>query len=117
MHHAIRVNAALAIAAVLLVSGASALSQSMAPTNSAPNPYRTSESWAKMPEARIWGSTAGVDIDKDGTSIWVAERCSAQGFIPASRMREGEVFNCDGSPLAPILKFDATGKLVRAFGE
>jgi hypothetical protein len=26
-------------------------------------------------------------------------------------MREGEVFNCDGSNLDPILKFDASGKL------
>src|SRR5438309_1253158 len=108
---------ALAVGAVIVLSGVSAWTQAMAPTNSAPNPYRTIESFAKMPEERIWGSTAAVDIDRDGTSIWVAERCSAQGFIPASRMREGEVFNCDGSTLAPILKFDSTGKLVKAFGD
>ena len=64
-----------------------------------------------MPDGRIWGSTAAVDIDPDGSSIWVAERCAAQGFIPPSQMREGEVFNCDGSNLDPILKFDASGKL------
>jgi hypothetical protein len=68
-----------------------------------------------MPEGRIWGSTAGVDIDRDGSSIWVAERCGAQGFIPPSQMREGEVFNRDGSNLDPILKFDASGKLVKKF--
>src|SRR5437667_3004605 len=117
MLQAIRVNAVLAVGAALLLSGVSALTQTMAPTNSAQNPYRTIESWAKMPEGRIWGSTAAVDIDPDGTSIWVAERCSAQGFIPASRMVEGQPFNCDGVNLDPILKFDAAGKLVRAFGK
>src|SRR5882724_2120741 len=100
MLKASRVNAALAVGAAILLSGVSALTQTMAPTNSAPNPYRTIESFAKLPDGRIWGSTAAVDIDRDGTSIWVAERCSAQGFIPASQMKEGQVFNCDGSPLA-----------------
>ena len=44
-------------------------------TNDLPNPYRTVDGWAKMPEGRTWGSTSAVDIDKDGKSIWVAERC------------------------------------------
>ena len=108
---------ALAVSAVFAVAGTQALTQATAPVNSGPNPYRTIESWAKMPEGRIWGSTAAVDIDPDGTSIWVAERCSAQGFIPASRMVAGQPFNCDGMDLDPILKFDATGKLVKSFGK
>jgi len=108
---------ALAVAVTLTTMGTEALTQAVAPTNSGPNPYRTIESFAKMPEGRIWGSTAAVDIDPDGTSIWVAERCSAQGFIPASQMREGQPFNCDGMDLDPILKFDATGKLVKSFGK
>jgi hypothetical protein len=107
---------AFAVAAAIALSIGAAHTQSMAPTNSGPNPYRTIEGFAKMPEGRIWGSTAAVDIDPDGTSIWVAERCSAQGFIPASQMREGQPFNCDGSNLDPILKYDATGKLVKSFG-
>ena len=106
----------VAAALALAVAGTEALTQTVAPTNSAANPYRTIEGWAKMPEGRIWGSTAAVDIDPDGSSIWVAERCAAQGFIPPSQMREGQVFNCDGSNLDPILKFDASGKLVKAFG-
>jgi hypothetical protein len=73
------------------------------PTNKAPNPYATVVGWAKMPEGRTWGSTSGVGIDKDGTSIWVAERCGAN--------------SCVGSNLPPVLKFDASGNLVRAFGE
>ncbi len=105
----------LMIAAATLAA-VSAGAQTVSPTNSAPNPYRTIEGFGQMPDGRIWGSTAGVDIDRDGSSIWVAERCGAQGFIPPSQMREGEIFNCDGSNLDPILKFDASGKLVKAFG-
>lgn len=72
------------------------------PTNGAPNPYTTISGWAKMPEGRTWGSTSGVGIDRDGVSVWVAERCGAN--------------SCVGSPLPPVLKFDANGNLVRAFG-
>jgi hypothetical protein len=74
----------------------------MAPTNSAPNPYQTVEGWAKLPEGRTWGSTSAVDIDKDGKSIWVAERCGTNA--------------CLGSNLDPVLKFDAQGSLVAHFG-
>jgi len=102
--------------AAATLAAVSADAQTVSPTNSAPNPYRTIEGFGQMPDGRIWGSTAGVDIDRDGSSIWVAERCGAQGFIPPSQMREGEIFNCDGSNLDPILKFDGSGKLVKAFG-
>src|SRR5260370_23275254 len=71
------------------------------PTNSLPNPYRTIENWAKLPEGRPWGSTAGVTVDRNG-NIWVAERCGAN--------------TCAGSNLAPILEFDPSGKLLRSFG-
>ena len=67
-----------------------------------PNPYRTIEGWAKLPEGRVWGATSGVDIDRDGRSIWVAERCGAN--------------SCANSTLDPILRFDPTGKLVKSFG-
>ena len=72
------------------------------PTNNAPNPYATVAGFAKMPAGRTWGSTSGVGIDKDGVSIWVAERCGAN--------------SCVGSNLPPILKFDANGNFVKAFG-
>jgi streptogramin lyase len=90
---------------VILVLAASspALAQpDMKPTNDLPNPYRTVEGWAKMPEGRTWGSTSAVAIDRDGQSVWVAERCG--------------VNNCVGSTLDPVLKFDVTGKLVKSFG-
>jgi sugar lactone lactonase YvrE len=85
-----------------------------AQTNALPNPYRSIENWAKMPEGRIWGSTSGVGVDADGASVWVAERCGA--FAPPSLMKPGIPFACDGSPLAPILKFDQSGALVKSFG-
>lgn len=66
-----------------------------------PNPYRTIEGWAKMPEGRKWGATSAVDIDKDGKSIWVGERCGAN--------------SCLNSDLPVVLKFDVNGNLVKSF--
>jgi sugar lactone lactonase YvrE len=70
--------------------------------NSAPNPYRVVEHWAKLPEGRVWGQAIGVDIDRDGTSLWVFDRCGGK--------------TCEGSNIAPIQKFDGTGRLVVSFG-
>jgi hypothetical protein len=67
--------------AVAMVLGSGAYAQSDAPTNDAPNPYRTIEGWGQLPEGRKWGSTSSVDIDKDGKSIWVAERCGANSCL------------------------------------
>jgi sugar lactone lactonase YvrE len=82
--------------------GAQANSATMPPRNSDPNPYQTIEGWAKMPEGRPWGSTSAVAIDRDGKSIWVAERCGANA--------------CVGSDADPVLKFDPSGKMVAHFG-
>ncbi len=101
-------------AVVALTVIALAGAETSAPTNSLPNPYRSIEDWAKMPEGRVWGSTSGVDVDRDGKSIWVAERCGK--FAPPSQMKPGQPFACDGSSLDPILRFDASGKLVTHFG-
>jgi DNA-binding beta-propeller fold protein YncE len=76
--------------------------QGGAAPNSQPNPYETIENWAKMPAGRTWGSTSAVEIDRDGKSVWVAERCGAN--------------SCLGSNLDPILHFDATGTLIKSFG-
>src|SRR5262245_2950284 len=108
-----RVQSMLAAGAILALAGFG-YAQNVTPANSLANPYRAIESWAKMPEGRAWGSTSGVDIDPDGASVWVAERCGA--FAPPSLMRPGSPFACDGSNLAPILQFDASGTLVKSFG-
>ena len=70
--------------------------------NSKPNPYRTIENWAKLPAGRSWGSTSAVDIDRNGRSIWVGERCGAN--------------SCAGKTDDSILHFDASGKLLKSFG-
>jgi len=76
----------------------------MAPTNSLPNPYRSLENWAKLPDGRTWGSTSRSLIDADGSSVWVGERCGE--FAPPSQMAQilgGKAFACEGSKLDPIM--------------
>ena len=90
----------IAVPAALLAIAAQ--TQTPAPVNDPPNPYRTIENHFKMPQGRAWGSTSAVGIDKDGSSLWVGERCGAN--------------SCLDSALDPILKFDASGVLVKAFG-
>jgi sugar lactone lactonase YvrE len=109
-------SGAFALVVALAIAGIAtqAYCQASAPTNSAPNPYRSMDNWAKLPDGRSWGSTSGVGIDPDGASVWVAERCGA--FAPPSLMKPGTPFACDGSNLPPILKFDASGMLVKSFG-
>jgi sugar lactone lactonase YvrE len=91
---------ALLCAALAGISGDAGYAQ--ADMNSAPNPYRTVENWAKLPAGRAWGQVISADIDRDGKSVWVVERCGGT--------------SCAGSNLAPILKFDASGNLVKSFG-
>ena len=98
-------KAALLLAGCWLAFSGRAAAQAQvapAPINNLPNPYRTVEGWAKLPAGRSWGSTSAVEIDKDGSSIWVAERCGAN--------------TCADSKLDPILLFDSTGTLVKSFG-
>jgi hypothetical protein len=71
------------------------------PPNNLPNTYITVLNWAKFPDGRRWGSTAGVDVAPDGT-IWAYERCGAN--------------TCVDSELDPILHFDASGRVLGSFG-
>ena len=68
-----------------------------------PNPYHLDEGWAKLPAGRTLGAAGAIDIDRDGRSVWVFDRC-------------GTPETCVGSTLAPIMKFDASGRLVANFG-
>src|SRR6516225_5454615 len=104
---------ALVVISAIAISG-TALGQAISPTNSLPNPYRSIENWARLPQGRIWGSTSAIGIDPDGSSVWVADRCG-EAALPTG-MKPGVPFACDGSNLDPILKFDASGKLVKSFG-
>jgi sugar lactone lactonase YvrE len=87
-----------AIVVAVAMSGGQVAAQ---PANAQPNPYRTVEGWAKMPEGRTWGATSAVEVAPDGRSIWVAERCAAN--------------TCAGSTLPAILLFDDSGRLKNSF--
>src|SRR5438093_2726865 len=103
MSNRTRPQVAVILAAVVVAARLAAQSAS-SPANDAPNPYRPVENWAKLPAGRMWGSLSAVDIDKDGKSIWVAERCGGNSAC------------LDSPTVDPILEFDSSGKLLKSFG-
>src|SRR5215475_9226674 len=92
----------LAVVAAVTLSAGHALAQTTPDPNSAPNPYRMEENWAKLPDGRKLGAAIAVEPDRDGKSIWVFERCGAN--------------DCSKSNVAPVMKFDPTGKFVTSVG-
>jgi DNA-binding beta-propeller fold protein YncE len=91
------------IAAASIAPATVSFAQAPADPNGAPNPYHLDASWPKLPDGRKMGQVTGVDIDPDGKSVWVFERCGAK--------------DCMNSPLDPIKKFDASGNFVVGFGQ
>jgi hypothetical protein len=92
----------VAAAALMAASGDRGYTQTADP-NAAPNPYKMDDNWAQLPSGRKWGAVIKVQVDhSDGKSIWTFDRCGGN--------------SCANSMLAPIQKFDASGKFVRAFG-
>ena len=93
----VRIMAAAAIlaviAAVMVGSGREASAQS--------NPYQLVANWATLSGGRTFGSVIGAGVDRAG-NIWAFERCGGE--------------SCADSNLAPILQFDASGKLLKSFG-
>jgi sugar lactone lactonase YvrE len=100
--------AAITAVVVLLGWRAQAQAPAMAPTNDPPNPFQTITDYFKLPDGRTWGSTSAVEIDRDGRSIWVAERCGTNSCLDRA--------NNTMSNLPSVLKFDQSGKLVASFG-
>jgi sugar lactone lactonase YvrE len=98
MRQQIRWMLGVAMVAAIATPGMRANAQA----NDPPNPYRTVENWVKLPDERKWGQTISIDVDTDGKSIWVFERCGGT--------------SCDGSDIAPILKIDESGKVVKSIG-
>ena len=76
-------------------------SGSLAPTNSATDRYRRITDFFKLPAGRTMGSSSAVAVDREG-NLWVADRCQAN--------------DCAGSPLDPIMEFDAGGRFLKSFG-
>jgi hypothetical protein len=66
-----------------------------------PNP-KVVKNFGALPDGRVWGNTAGVDIGPDG-NVWAYDRCGTN--------------SCAGSNVDPIVKFDRnSGKLLASFG-
>ena len=70
--------------------------------NDLPQPYTTTRNWGELPaDTKAWAAVTAIEPAPDGT-IYVIHRCFQN--------------SCDGRSEAPILKFDANGKLLAAFG-
>jgi hypothetical protein len=67
------------------------------------NPYAVNQTWYTMPKGRYLGSSSAIDIDNDGTSVWVAERCGGQDL-------------CAGSSVNPVFRLNAQGRITAQFG-
>jgi len=76
-----------------------------------PNPApMVTANWGKLPSGRMWGSSAGIEIDPIDGNIWAYERCGA-GALADDRV------SCDSNPVDPIFKFDRnTGEVLANFG-
>src|SRR3954471_1098662 len=101
------------LTAALAVFASNAVSTDVQPTNDLPNPYQSAP-WGKVTD-RKWGALNGVAIDNDGTSVWVVDRCGANPDVPAG-VSPVAYDSCAGSPLPPVMKFDAAGNLLKSFG-
>lgn len=73
-------------------------------------PGRLGEAWPKLPGGRQVGSPAGMDVDRDGESLWAALRCGNDDTPRGSQT------NCDNSDLDPIVRFDKDGNVTKMFG-
>ena len=98
-----RATYAVTIAVLLAAVAAAAVAQrSDAPRNDLPQPYRTTRDWGELPPGVKWAAVTAVEPAPDGT-IYVVHRCFAN--------------SCAGRGEAPILHYDANGRLLKAFGE
>ena len=71
--------------------------------NDYPNPYHEDAGWAQL-DRRI-GGTSAVDMDPDGKSVWVFERCGTSDD-GCSKTKD----------LDPVHEFNAQGKAVKNWG-
>ncbi len=87
--------------AIGILSHVAASQQSDPPRNDLPQPYRTTRDWGELPAGVKWAAVTAVEPAPDGT-IYVVHRCFAN--------------SCAGRSEAPILKYDASGKLLKSWG-
>jgi sugar lactone lactonase YvrE len=92
----------VSLAALAILQAAAYGQTDPAPINDLPNPYRTVRDWAHPPNGAPWAAVTAVEVAPDG-AIYVIHRCHDN--------------SCAGRPEPPILKFDHSGKLLKAWGE
>ena len=101
----------LAIAALAIAADPAIAQSGIEPVNDLPNPYEATDGHLRMPIGRDWGAVGAIEVDPDGKSIWVAERCGSDSLNPRYTPR-----NCADSDLPVVLKFNSDGIMVRSFG-
>ena len=72
------------------------------PSNDLPQPYTTTRDWGELPPGVKWAAVTAIEPAPDGT-IYVIHRCFAN--------------SCADRPEAPILKYNADGKLLASWGQ
>lgn len=93
----------LRVCGLLAVLATPLLAQGGAPSNDLPRPYRTTRDWGELPASiPKWPAVTAVEVGSDGT-VFVVERCAGN--------------SCEGRSEPPILKYDARGRLLKAWGE
>jgi len=88
-------------ASALLLIAAAPLQDAGTPRNDLPQPYRTTRDWGHLPPGVKWAAVTAIEPAPDG-SIYVIHRCFAN--------------SCANRDEAPILKYDANGKLLASWG-
>jgi len=86
---------------ILMTGGILSTQAPVKPLNDLPQPYRTSRDWGKPADGAPWAAVTAVEVAKDG-SIYVIHRCHEN--------------SCAGRTEPPILKFDASGELLKSWG-
>ena len=93
---------AVTVAVLFAAVAATGVAQrSDAPRNDLPQPYRTTRDWGELPPGVKWAAVTAIEPAPDGT-IYVIHRCFAN--------------SCAGRSEAPILHYNANGRLLKAFG-
>lgn len=98
----VRLTWIFVVLAAVSLSGTRFEQPADSPRNDLPQPYRTTRDWGQLPAGMKWAAVTAIEPAPDG-SIYVVHRCFAN--------------SCAGRNEAPILKYDANGKLLTSWGQ
>src|SRR6187455_1291602 len=92
----------MVLAFAIAVIEATLSAQDAPPRNDLPQPYSTTRTWGELPSGVKWAAVTAIEPAPDGT-IYVVHRCFEN--------------SCAGRSEAPILKYNAEGKLLATWGQ